>query len=158
MTPAAEELLRSFEQGRLSRRQLIAQLMALGAAGAGLGGTAPAAGRDGVEPTFTATSIDHLALHVADVKRSSEFYRKHLGLKVREERANGMTFLNCSQRDFLALFPADKAGMGHFSFSVPDYDAADAVRRLERAGLEPERHGNRVYFRDPDGLTVQVHT
>ncbi len=30
------------------------------------------------------------------------------------------------------------------------------METLKAAGLKPERHENRVYFDDPDGLTVQV--
>ena len=155
---AAEQLVDAFEQGRLSRRQLVVQLMAIGAASAGL----PVLAR-GAEPatqpaTFAATSIDHLALSVTDVKRSIAFYQKHLGLKLREERGESAAFLNCAERDFLALFRGDKPGLHHFSFSVPNYDADAAAKRIEAAGLKLERHGNRVYFPDPDGLTVQVHT
>ena len=46
--------------------------------------------------------------------------------------------------------------MDHYCYSIEDYDAADAVKTLERAGLKPTREENRVYFPDPDGLTVQV--
>ena len=59
-------------------------------------------------------------------------------------------------RDFLALFKSDKPGLDHYCFSVKEYDAGDAVKRLEAVGLEPRRSSNRVYFDDPDGLEVQV--
>jgi catechol 2,3-dioxygenase-like lactoylglutathione lyase family enzyme len=64
-------------------------------------------------------------------------------------------FLHCGD-DFLALFRADTAGMHHYSYRVDNYDAGQTVERLKAAGLEPRRQGNRVYFEDPDGLTVQI--
>jgi catechol 2,3-dioxygenase-like lactoylglutathione lyase family enzyme len=134
---------------------MIAQLMALGAAAAG----APlAAMAQETQPasTFLATGIDHLALSVTDVKRSTAFYQKHLGLRLTRDGGEGSAFLNTSGGDFLALFRADKPGLHHFSFAIPRYDAADAVRRIEAAGLKPDRQQNRVYFPDPDGLIVQV--
>ena len=46
--------------------------------------------------------------------------------------------------------------MDHYCYTVPDYEAGKVVDRLKAAGLDPERHSNRVYFEDPDGLTVQL--
>jgi catechol 2,3-dioxygenase-like lactoylglutathione lyase family enzyme len=158
-----DAIVRMYERGRLSRRQLVAQLMAIGAASAGLSTFARAAAAASTPatdkaPTFAAGSIDHLALSVTDVKRAAAFYQQHLGLKLTRDGGDSSAFLNCGERDFLALFRGDKPGLHHFSFSVPNYSADDAVKRLEAAGLEPSRQGNRVYFPDPDGLTVQVHT
>jgi catechol 2,3-dioxygenase-like lactoylglutathione lyase family enzyme len=156
---ASEQIVDAYERGQLSRRQLVVQLMAIGAATAGFAPLARAAAEATTKPaTFAATSIDHLALSVTDVKRSVAFYQKHLGLKLTRDGGEGSAFLNCAERDFLALFRGDKPGLHHFSFSIPKYDADDAAKRIEAAGLKLERHGNRVYFPDPDGLTVQVHT
>ena len=155
---AGEQIVNLFERGVLSRRQLVAQLLAVGAAGAGLALSAHAADAPATAQasTFTATQIDHLALSVTDVKRSSAFYQKHLGLKVSRD-GESSTFLNCGERDFLALFRGEKPGLHHFSFSIPKYNADDAGKRIEAAGLKLRREGNRVYFPDPDGLIVQVH-
>ena len=47
--------------------------------------------------------------------------------------------------------------MDHYCYSVKDYDVRDAERKLKAAGIEPRvRGGNRIYFEDPDGLTVQL--
>ena len=54
------------------------------------------------------------------------------------------------------MFRSRTAGMHHYCYTVADYDPATVVRTLERAGLKPRREGNRVYFPDPDGLTVQL--
>lgn len=167
MDPATESIIDRFERGTLSRRQLVAQLTALGAAAAGLPRLAlgqPAAAAAATPPaashpasTFSATGIDHLALSVTDVKRSTAFYQKHLGLRLARDGGAGSAFLSTGGRDFLALFRGEQPGLHHFSFSIPNYDVDDASKRIEAAGLKLRRSDNRVYFPDPDGLTVQVH-
>ena len=90
----ADKFVEEFEHGRLTRRQLVTRLMGLGAAMAALDSNAGAAngGRragdrsataaPAAEPTFRATGLDHIALDVADVPRSRDFYAKHLGLRL----------------------------------------------------------------------------
>lgn len=167
MTTPPESIIERFERGDLSRRQLVAQLMALGAAAAaGAAGGFPRVARaqataaaPASQPaaTFIATGIDHLALSVTDVKRSTAFYEQHLGLRHVRGSGDGSAFLTSSGTDFLALFRGETPGLHHFSFSIPKFDANDAARRIERAGLTPRRSDNRVYFLDPDKLTIQVH-
>jgi len=165
MNTAAQTIIDQFEHGRLTRRQLVAQLMALGAAAAGIPAMAHGQEQSAPSPaaatkpasTFAANSIDHLALSVTDVKRSVAFYQQHLGLRITRDGGEGSAFLSTSGSDFLALFRGDTPGLHHFSFGIPDYNADDASRRIEAAGLKLRRAGNRVYFPDPDGLTVQVH-
>jgi hypothetical protein len=43
-----------------------------------------------------------------------------------------------------------------FPSSSANYDPANAVARLEAAGLMPRREDRRVYFADPDGIECQV--
>lgn len=146
--------LRAFEEGRISRRDLLAKVFL--AAGAGLGlQTAQASAEKSQEgPTFPAKGLNHLALSVTDVARSRDWYIKHFGLEVLRDGASSC-FLK-SADDFLALFKSDKPGMDHFCFTWPGKTADEAVRRIKAAGMEPRREQNRVYFPDPDGLTVQV--
>lgn len=154
-TANADQVVNEYLAGRLSRRQLIARLMALGAAAAGLGRTVRAADENG-EPTFRARSIDHVALNVADIERSRDWYAKHLGLRV-ASRSETSCFLDFGAGDdFLALFKSDTPGLHHYSFAIPDYDQDDAARRLRDAGLTPKPRGGRMYFDDPDGIEVQV--
>lgn len=149
----ADRVVTEFLAGRLSRRQLIARLMAIGAAASGVGHLVRAAGA-GNGSTFRAESVDHVALAVTDVRRSSDWYVRHLGLRVTSE-SEASAFLNCG-KDFLALFRNDRPGLDHFSFAIPDYDQKEAARRLKAAGLEPKLRGGRTYFDDPDGIEVQV--
>ena len=160
-TDLAEKLVGDFEQGRLSRRQLAARLMGLGAALATVRGTswaqttAVAEGATAAKPTFQATGLDHIALDVTDIARSNEFYGKHLGLRVIRGDENA-SFLGADRDFFLTLFRSEKPGLNHYCYAIDHYDADDAMERLAAAKQRPRREGNRVYFPDPDGITVQV--
>lgn len=157
----ADKIVEDFEHGRLSRRQLVARLIGLGAAAATLKGTAWAqdAGQEpsaALRPTFRATGLDHIALDVTDVGRSSEFYQRHLGLRVIRGTGDDSSFMGADRDFFLTLFRAEKPALNHYCYSIEDYDPANAAARLVAAGLEPRRTGGRIYFPDPDGLTVQI--
>jgi catechol 2,3-dioxygenase-like lactoylglutathione lyase family enzyme len=106
------------------------------------------------ESSFKAVNINHIALSVTDVARSRDFYKKHLGLEVTREGGNNC-FLSFGS-NFLALFPGPKPEMQHYCYSVAGYNVENAARKLREAGIEPEIESNRIYFPDPDGLTVQL--
>jgi catechol 2,3-dioxygenase-like lactoylglutathione lyase family enzyme len=158
-TELATKLVTDFEQGRLTRRQLTARLMGLGAALAtlesrGWGQDTPQSVA-AMEPTFRATGLDHIALDVTDVPRSVEFYEQHLGLRVIRGNENA-SFLGADRDFFLTLFRAERPGLNHYCYAIDHYDADDVMERLATAKLRPRREGNRVYFPDPDGITVQL--
>ena len=106
--------------------------------------------------TFRGVGMNHIALRVTDVARSRDFYRKVFGLPVARE-----TLSNCFLglgKNFLALFKGDTGGMDHYCFEVANYEVEAVTAELDRQGLRP-RHPSgtdRVYFKDPDGLTVQL--
>ncbi len=151
MLPQIDRVLDAYDGGRLSRRTLMLQLTGLLGATAAVG-----AAQDRPASTFTATDVNHIALRVTDVSRSRTFYEEHLGLTLRSDNSPNSVFMNVGKHDFLALFRADKPGMDRYCYTVKGYTAGDAVTRLDAAALKPRRHGNRVYFDDPDGLEVQV--
>lgn len=152
------EMVGAFERGALTRRELVERMGAFCVAAAGVAHVAGAdekkpGGGDG--PTFQATDVNHIALRVTDVARSRDWYVKHLGMRVTSDNTPRTCFLSCGP-DFLALFRGEKAGMDHYCYTIKDYDPSRAVETLKKAGLDPTRRGNRVYFPDPDGLEVQV--
>jgi catechol 2,3-dioxygenase-like lactoylglutathione lyase family enzyme len=106
------------------------------------------------ETTFEAVDLNHIALDVTDISRSRDFYMKHLGLAVTQESQSNC-FLSFGS-NFLALFRSPKAGMNHYCYSIKDYSVTQAAEKLKAEGIEPDIQGNRIYFPDPDGLTVQL--
>ena len=143
MERTISQILASYEQGRLSRRGLIAGLVAL------LGST-----RAVQASTFRGMSLNHVALSVTDIQRSKAFYQKHFGLPVVRESENSC-FLDLGPH-FLALFRSSASGMNHYCIAIDGYDADVVVETLKSEGLKSRRSGNRVYFHDPDDIEVQV--
>jgi hypothetical protein len=151
-------MINDFENGRLSRRQLIAHLTGMFAAS--LGATIALADQqptrtpsnpENSTTTFDATDLHHIALSVRDRQRSQKWYQKHLGLK-----PTGTEGFLTTGKGWLALFEGEKPGLHHYCYSIANYDPADAVARLKAAGLASRREGGRVYFDDPDGIECQV--
>lgn len=151
MYVALDRMIGAFEQGKLTRRQLISRLGAFVAAVAGSTRLDAAGQKPG---TFEAVGLNHIALNVSNVPRSREFYKQHLGLKVLRQSPNNC-FLGCGDH-FVALFHDAEPGLDHYCYSIKDYEPAAVVKRLTAVGLKPRRNSNRVYFDDPDGITVQV--
>lgn len=143
-------LIDLYDAGKLTRRQLVASLVAAAGMGSVTGKAEAAAG-----PTFQATRLNHLALSVTDVARSRDFYVRHLGLRVTSDSAPHNCFLDCGP-NFVALFRGEEAGMHHYCYSITDFDTEAVAVGLREVDLEPDIQGRRIYFPDPDGLTVQL--
>ena len=137
-------MLERYETGTVDRRQLIQALAAVAVTTQ----AAPAAS------TFKGVSINHIALRVTDIPRSRDFYQKHFGMPViREAESNCFLGLGAN---FLTLFKNANAGLDHFCLAIDNFKPEPVMDELKRQSLTPRRQEDRVYFPDPDGLTVQV--
>ena len=150
-------MITQYESGKISRRQLVAGMGSLVAV---LGSTSwlnASQDQEKQQPTFQAKGLNHIALRVTNVPRSREFYIKHLGLSVSRDGGERNCFLNCGKH-FVALFKSDKAQMDHYCYSIDNYDVEQCETKLKKEGFEPRvvRPDGRIYFKDPDGLTVQL--
>ena len=168
MTAEVERLVCCFERGAISRRELIAGLGALcaaptAAAGAFVRRSVPQPGQVAPIPV---SGLDHIALRVSDLARSTAFYRDHLGGRIRSQSSNS-TFLDVGSQ-WVALFArgavstgyeATQPGVDHFSFhSSKHRSLAERMGVLRDHGLDPvsPAGSERVYFRDPDGIILQL--
>ena len=104
MIDFAEHILKSFESGRISRREAAKRLAGLALSATGMSSVASA--EPPVESTFHATGLNHIGLRVADVARSRDFYQKHLGLTVIRDNAPGNCFMRAGD-NYLGLFRSD---------------------------------------------------
>lgn len=160
MQQAMDELVGRFERGALSRRELIAGLLALGAS------TPPAGGSPAAPRPIEVSGIDHLALRVSDVERSARFYAEHLGAAVRSRSSNSV-FMDVGAQ-WIALFGPRAAstgfaptppGLDHVSFRPTAVRGfAERMQALGEHGLDPQSPpgSGRVYFKDPDGVILQL--
>jgi len=147
MTQIISDLLASYEHGRLSRRQLVQGLAALAAGGYAV----PASGS-----TFQGRGLNHIAIRVSNVPRSRDFYEKVFGLPLIRE-SESSCFLGLG-KNFLTLFQNQTPGLDHFCIAIQSFNADGVMEELKRQGLKPNRPSgsDRVYFPDPDGMTVQL--
>jgi catechol 2,3-dioxygenase-like lactoylglutathione lyase family enzyme len=113
--------------------------------------------------------LDHVAIAVADLDRSENFYRDVLGLERVHAEWDPPRVL-ASGGSGMALFPAGMhddevvgaPGILHFAFRV-DRDAFEAAQsELSERGIEfrVSDHGaaHSIYFDDPDGHRLELTT
>jgi catechol-2,3-dioxygenase len=79
MEQLIDTMLRAFETGKMTRRELVRTLGALPAV------ALPAAGQLATVPShtpFRGASINHVIIRVSDLKKGTEFYQKLLGMRL----------------------------------------------------------------------------
>jgi catechol 2,3-dioxygenase-like lactoylglutathione lyase family enzyme len=149
MKDVISKLLKSYDDRKLSRREL-AQGLAVLAAGAG---TASAAG-------FQGNTINHISLQVSDLNKSSDFYRKVLGVTVNVRDGSNQAMFG---RDFLVLRKGSPAGkIDHIAIGINNFNKDSVTADLKSRGVTPKEDtgGSGVGFHilDPDGFPLQLVT
>ncbi len=157
-----EMLVTKYEQKSLSRRELVSSLVGL--TGLLLAGGTKAAQQPA--PVALGRSMNHVSLSVADVNRSADFYSRVLGLEIISRPANGGLNMGLGSESFLGLYQLNNPGtMHHLCIGVDNYDADALAAKLQEHGLsanisrDPANRtsgGDQLYFRDPDGISVQL--
>lgn len=177
MESVISQLLKQFEDGRLTRRQLIQGLAAAAlAAGGGVTVRPAEAAPQRAQPpdeAFKTLNLDHLSYDVTDYRRTRDFYAGLLG----------MTVVNDNGKDACELHFGDARGVGvrdrmmmsiqnaasprvdHLAFKIDNWDTDRVRAALERRGLKARlaRGGEldtpnyvSLTVQDPDGLGVQI--
>lgn len=158
-----EALVGSYDANAITRRELIGGLLAMCAV--------PGVARPGEQVTkslapIEISGLDHIALRVSDVARSARFYAEHLGATPRSQSANS-TFLDIG-RNWIALFgpgavstgfPPTASGVDHFAFHSAKQRSLDermGVLREHKLNPVSPAGSDRVYFKDPDGIILQL--
>jgi catechol 2,3-dioxygenase-like lactoylglutathione lyase family enzyme len=143
-----ERMVRDFERGRLTRRQLAASLAAL------VTGAQAAPKQSGLR----AVSLNHVTVRVPDVHRTSQFYQEFFGmpLKQHSEKTHilgvGTSFFGIEQK-------GTAAALDHYDFGIAGFNADDVTAKLKERNLKIEPGGTKESFKfwDPDGFLVQLN-
>jgi len=163
MEAVISKMVRDFEEGRLSRRELVKRiaLAAFFVRGSQSAGASPAA-----EGGFKTLSLDHLSYQVADYERTRDFYSDLMGMTVQSDNGTSQAVLEFGESLLIARNlreSAREARVDHIAYKVDDWDTARVKAALERRGLSPriDKGGdtpNYVSFHveDPDGFDLQI--
>jgi lactoylglutathione lyase len=126
-----------------------------------------------VRPVLTMT-LDHVALHVADVATSVRFYTETLGLKEIPSQFPERRWIGIGKRGAIHIAGGRKTPVAddddvHFAIAVDSLDPI--MTRLKARGViwvgsddkpygvsSSRRDGvHQIYFKDPDGYWVEIN-
>jgi len=123
---------------------------------------------------FKIEALDHVALSVRDVERSTRWYADVLGFKrLHEDKWNGIPAFVGNGDAAIALFPAseeigstaaDRAAVRtlHFAFRTDreNFSRAQDELRKRTIPFEFQDHeiSHSIYFLDPDGHKIEITT
>jgi catechol 2,3-dioxygenase-like lactoylglutathione lyase family enzyme len=150
MTSAISKLLETYENGRLSRRELVQGLALLAASSS----TASAAG-------FQGNTINHVSLAVSDVQKSTDFYQRVFGATIHKREGNNQVFFG---KSFFVLRPGKPTGrVDHVAIGVDNFNEQSITADLKARGATPipstaanKALGLGFHVVDPDGFPLQM--
>src|ERR1700674_5214596 len=125
MNHTISTLLETYENGRLSRRELVEGL-ALLAAGSS---TLSAAG-------FQGNSINHVSIYVSNLQRSTDFYQRVFGSTINKRTGDNQVRLG---KQFLVLREGKPAGkVDHIAIGVDNFNLEAVTADLKARGATPQ--------------------
>lgn len=160
-------LLKTFEDGQITRRQLIQSLAMMATAGPAATALAQQGAKPAASPipqTFEPTGwktekLDHISFAVTDYRRSVAFYRDLMGWTLQNDNGENQATLDINgigeiiirnRRDVgAAAQPASGTGgaqpsrppitgvINHVSWGIQPWDTAKVEAELKRRGLNP---------------------
>jgi catechol 2,3-dioxygenase-like lactoylglutathione lyase family enzyme len=143
-------LVSRFEQGALSRRELVQGLAMLAASGTA------AAAQDEID--FRTAIIDHVSIQVADLQRSAAFYQRMFGFSViSEDPSFGIIRLGTT-KTLVSLNAERPPGIvDHFAIGIPRFTKEATARYLTQRGASVgDNPYQGLHTKDPDGINVQI--
>ena len=155
MSVGFDQLLKRYERGEMSRRDLLTALSAVVAAAA-----APTT-VDAAPAVGPVKQMNHVSIFVPDVQKSKQFYQDLFGLPLLTNQDPGVNL--STGPSFLGIYPAPNAQKGsinHLGLGIENFDADAVLKTLTERGV-PARIRQRgdtkeLYLTDPDGISVQL--
>jgi catechol 2,3-dioxygenase-like lactoylglutathione lyase family enzyme len=153
------KLLQDFEQGKMSRRQLV-QSLSVAAAAAAVPTTAFGAAAPTATGKLEAGYVNHISYSCNDYKKVRDFYVDLLGMKITEDDGKEQCRLVFGNN---ILIPRNRANgaaakVDHIAYTVINWDAEkDAFEaQLKRRNLQYTGTARTSFqVKDPEGLGVQ---
>lgn len=153
-------LLQDFEQGKMSRRQLI-QSLALSATAASAVGAVAGTSAEAAEAPFKIVAVNHISYQVADYKRTRDFFSGLFGLKATGDNGRQCDMPFGTEGGWLLPRNAREGTtppkVDHIAFTIADWNKERVKAELEKRGLTPrEDTENSFHIKDPDGYDIQI--
>lgn len=149
-----DALLKQYEDGSLSRRELLAALAMLVAAPA-------ATAAQTATPIAAVKSMNHVTVFVPNVQKSVDFYQGVFGMPILTKQDAGINL--STGTGFYGIYPAPNATTGsinHVCFGIENFDADAVLKQLTARGVKGSirmrGETKELYFTDPDGIRVQL--
>ena len=153
-----DTLLQQYDNGSLSRRELLGALALLVATP-----TASSAATQGAaKPIGVIKAMNHVSIFVPDVQKSMHFYQDLFGMPLLTKQDPGMNL--SAGAGFLGIYPNQPNTTGgsinHVCLAMEDFDADAVLKQLTDRGLKANIRlrgdTKELYFTDPDGIRVQL--
>ena len=154
------KLLEDFENGKMTRRQLVKSL-ALAATAASAVSAAPVAANG-----FKTLSLDHISYQVANYRKTRDFYADLMGMKVLNDNGSTQCELHFGESMVIARnrsASATSSRVDHIAYRIEDWNTDRVKAELDRRGLKPRLDtGGTVpnyssfHVQDPDGFDLQI--
>ena len=179
-------LLKDFENGKMTRRQLIQSLAMTAAAAmpaAAAAQSAPAIPAPTGPAPWKTVWLDHISYAVSDYRRSTAFYRDLMGWEIKKDNGTNQCSMKIGNIGGIiirnsrppAASAASAAGaatsapaqapitgvINHISWGVEPWDTDQVKAELERRGLKPRPdmvgdNFKSFHVKDPDGWDLQI--
>ena len=179
MGKTIDQLIRAYDEQRISRRQLIGALLMAAATSpvaSGAGQQKPAVNLTGTPPPnnalFRGRIVNHVTLRVKDVDASRRFYQELLGASVlldgRSSDVTGSIDLLLGDSFVTVSGGRGTQGVDHFAIGLDPWPGADrALDTVQKRFPQSEARVNQnqnskaaevrsVMLKDPDGINVQL--
>src|SRR5215831_7965602 len=153
------KLLQEFEQGKMTRRQLI-QSLSIAATAASATAAPALAAKPAEGYVAKATAINHVSYQVSDYKKARDFYAGLFGMQV--SRDDGMQCRLSFGDNILIVRNRPPAGrVDHIAYTIAGSDTDKAVKpaveaELKRRGLQVRTTEGSFHVQDPEGFEVQM--
>lgn len=155
MEKVITKLVHEYEQGRMSRRQLIQSLAVTATATATFVGAKPAAAAEG--KGFKAIGVNHISYEVADYAKTRDFYADLLGMPVHGDDGK-QCYLKVGDT---ILIPRNRGTntprIDHIAYTIADWDKDAVEAELKRRGLKPTPDtDDSFHVEDVNGYDLQI--
>lgn len=137
-------LVGRYDNGALSRRELVGALAALSVTG----GSAIAA-----QAGFASANINHVSITCSNLQRTAEFYSRVFALQRSGNQGPNLITLGLPT-GHLSIRQGEKPSFDHFAIGVERFNKDSVIADLKARGATPLGNGLRIA--DPDGLSVQI--